>query len=174
MSRHKLSKTIKCIESRQQILNTLASRPKSGNRLDIINWLQSIGLVENYIKKLEYADIDQETLKDEMQEIWLYICELDQDKWDQLYYQGATAIKAYVSGLIYRHIHSNSSLIYTKYKKPYLIFKHISEDSWDVFDESGIMQPTNEDYNIKETELDRVKRLIETNNNNLYEESRKT
>lgn len=170
MGRHKLSKTVNCSESRKQILQTLASRPTSSNRNDIITWLQSIGLVDNYIKKLEYADVDPETVQDEIQEIWLYICEIEQNKWDQLYYQGATAIKAYISGLIYRHIHSNTSLIYNKYKKPYLFFKHLSEDSWNVFDESSVMQPTNEDYTIRETEQDRIKRLIETDNNNLYEE----
>lgn len=165
----KVSKNVHCKESFQPIQKILLSRPKSSNRDDIIEWLQYIGLVDNYIKKLEYDDIDPETIKDEIQEIWLYICEIEQDKWDQLYYQGATAIKAYISGLIYRHIHSNSSLIYNKYKKPYLMFKHISDQAWDIFDETAIMQDTNEDYSLRETELDRIKRNIENNNNDLYE-----
>ena len=152
------------------IQKTLQSRPKSSKRDDIIEWLQQIGLVDNYIKKLEYGDIDEETLQDIIQEIWLYICEIDQSKWDNLYYQGATSIKAYISGLIYRHIHSNSSLIYYKYKRPYLMFKRLSDESWDVFDESGVMQASNEDYLVKENDIDKIKRKIEMNDNNIYEE----
>lgn len=151
------------------IQNILTSRPKSSDRNDILEWLQYIGLVDNYIKKLEYSDIDPETLKDEIQEIWLYICELDQETWDELYYQGATAIKAYISGIIYKAIHSNSSLIWFKYKKPYNYFKHISDKAWDIFDETDTMETT-QDYSIKETELDIIKRNIENNNEDIYEE----
>lgn len=160
----------KKVQTKQENLKPVAAilqtRPKSSNRNDIIEWLMFTGLVDNYIKKLEYADVDSETLQDMIQEVWLFICEIEQTKWDQLYYQGATAIKAYISGLIYRHIHSNTSLIYKKYKKPYLYFKRISDDAWDVFDETNTMQPHNDDYITKENDLDIIKRQIEMNQYN--------
>lgn len=161
MSRYKISKTTYDPKLRE-VIDVLLSKPKSANRDDILNWLQYTELVDNYIKKLEYADIPDETVQDEIQEIWLEICEIPQSKWDRLYYQGTTAIKAYISGLIYREIHSNTSKIYNKYKKPYLMFKRISDESWEVFDETGEMLPTNEDYSIRENDLDILKRLIET------------
>lgn len=156
-------KKIKYKDQLREVIDVLLSKPKSSDRNDIISWLSYTQLIENYVKKLEYGDIDPETIQDEIQEIWLSICEIEQNKWDDLYRQGATAIKAYVSGLIYRQIHSNISKIYTKYKKPYLMFKHISDKTWEVFDESGEMMVTNDDYSIRETELDITKRLIETN-----------
>lgn len=159
-------KKVKTTEKNKPIYDILISKPKSSKREDIIEWLQHIGLVDNYIKKLEYGDIDPETLKDEIQEVWLYICEIPQSKWDELYKQGATGIKAYISGLIYKSIHSNSSLIWIKYKKPFLYFKHISEKGWEVFDKTDIMQAT-EDYTIKENELDIIKRKIEMNEDDL-------
>lgn len=158
------------------VLGILQSRPKSSKRDDILNWLIYTGLVDNYIKKLEYADIPQETLEDEIQEVWLNICEIDQSKWDTLYIQGATAIKAYISGLIYRGIHSNSSRIYMKYKRPFNIFKHVSDETWDIYSETNIMQPTSYEYLTKETKDDTIKRYIEENRLDcLYEpETRKT
>lgn len=165
----KINKTIKYRESYQQIQDILSSRPKSSNRDDILEWLRYTGLVDNYVKKLEYENIDSETLADEIQDIWLSICEIEQSQWDKLYYQSATAIKAFVSGLIYRQIHSNYSKIYFKYKKPYIYFKHISDESWDVFDNSNIMEPFDDQYTNKENQTDIIKRNIENNNNDVYE-----
>lgn len=154
------------------IQDILYSRPKSANRQDVLDWLLYIGLVDNYIKKLEYADIPEDTLKDEIQDIWLEICEIPEEKWIILFNQGgATAIKAYVSGIIYREIHSNSSKIYFKYKRHFNTFKHISDEAWDVYDETGIMMPTNEEYLPKETKLETFKRLLETNQiDKIYEQ----
>lgn len=165
----KINKTIKYRESYQQIQDILSSRPKSSNRDDILEWLRYTGLVDNYVKKLEYETIDSETLADEIQEIWLSICEIEQNQWDKLYYQSATSIKAFISGLIYRQIHSETSKIYNKYKKPYIYFKHISDYSWDVFDNSNIMEPFDDQYTSKENSIDMIKRKIENNDNNIYE-----
>lgn len=147
----------------RKIADKMTSRPKSSNRNDILEWLHYIGLVDNYIKKLEYDSVPPETVQDEIQDIWLEICELSQEKWDYLYQQSATAIKAYISGLIYRNIHSCTSKLYNKYKRLDNLCIHISDESWEVFNETGIMQPTMEDYSTKESEIDKMKRYLETN-----------
>lgn len=69
----------------RKIADKMTSRPKSSNRNDILEWLHYIGLVDNYIKKLEYDSVPPETVQDEIQDIWLEICELSQEKWDYLY-----------------------------------------------------------------------------------------
>ena len=137
--------------------------PPVNNKPDtILNWLYNRGLVQNYIKKLEYETIDEDTVQDIIQEVWLYLIE-KKDKLKELYdNQGITGLTAYVSGIIARQVHSNSSQIYNKYKRGYKIFKHLSDKSWEVFDNTGVMIATNTDYLSSETDLDIIKKNLET------------
>ena len=156
----------------------LYTPPESNDADSILNWLYNRGLVQNYIKKLEYENIDEETIQDEIQDIWLYLVEI-KDKLKELYdTQGITGLTAYVSGVIARQVHSNSSKLYTKYKKGFKIFKRISDKAWEVYDNTGEMIPTNTIYLAEEDNQDKAVRYIETGNTDklitiLYEE-RKT
>lgn len=135
----------------REYLKKLWTPPESNDPDSILNWLYNRGLVQNYIKKLEYENIDDETIQDEIQDIWLYLVE-KKDKLKELYdTQGITGLTAYVSGIIARQVHSNSSQIYNKYKKGKKIFKRISDKSWEVFDNTGEMIPTNTIYLAEET-----------------------
>ena len=138
----------------REYLKKLWTPPENNDADTILNWLYNRGLVQNYIKKLEYENIDEETIQDEIQEIWLYLIE-KKEKLKELYdTQGITGITAYVSGVIARQVHSNSSQIYNKYKKRFKIFKRISDKTWEVFDITGEMIATNYDYLTEETEDD--------------------
>lgn len=138
----------------RQYLKKLWTPPESNDADSILNWLYNRGLVQNYIKKLEYETIDEETIQDEIQEVWLYLIE-KKDKLKELYdTQGITGLTAYVSGIIARQVHSNSSQLYIKYKKGFKIFKRISDKAWEVYDNTGEMIPTNYSYLTEETEED--------------------
>ena len=72
-----------------------------------------------------------------------------------------------MSGVIARQIHSDTSLIYKKYKKNYKTLIHLSDKTWECYDNTGQMIPTNTDYLASETEDDIIKNQIE---NNIYDE----
>lgn len=153
----------------RQYLKKLWTPPESNDADSILNWLYNRGLVQNYIKKLEYETIDDETIQDEIQEVWLYLIE-KKDKLKELYdTQGITGLTAYVSGIIARQVHSNSSKLYIKYKKGFKIFKRISDKAWEVYDNTGEMIPTNYDYLTEETEDDIIIKNLYTD-----DEQRKT
>ena len=59
----------------RQYLKKLWTPPENNDADSILNWLYNRGLVQNYIKKLEYETIDEETIQDEIQEVWLYLIE---------------------------------------------------------------------------------------------------
>lgn len=142
----------------------LYTPPENNDPDTILNWLYNRGLVQNYIKKLEYETIDEETLQDEIQEVWMYLIE-KKDKLKELYdAQGITGLTAYVSGIIARQIHSNTSLIYKKYKADYKRMIHISDKTWEVYDVTGEMISTNTDYLTEETDIDLMNKYIEQNN----------
>ena len=138
----------------REYLKKLWTPPENNDADTILNWLYNRGLVQNYIKKLEYESIDEETIQDEIQEIWLLLTE-KKDYLKLLYdTQGITGLTATVAGIIHRQIHSNSSQIYNKYKKRLKVFKRISDKTWEVFDNTGEMILTNYDYLTEETEDD--------------------
>ena len=151
-------------ERTQKYYKKLWTPPENNDPDTILNWLYNRGLVQNYIKKLEYETIDSETLQDEIQEVWMYLVE-KKDKLKELYdLQGITGLTAYVSGVIARQIHSNTSLIYKKYKVDYKRIVHISDKTWEVYDTTGEMIPTNTDYLMEETDVDLMNKYIEQNN----------
>lgn len=132
---------------------------KSGKKEDIIDYIIYTELIPNYVRKLEYwnnNDID-----DMIQDIYLYLLEMPQDKWDKLYEQGKTAVMAYVSGVVYRSIHSANSPIYKKYKKKLKYEVKISEQAWNVFDETGVMLPFDESIIQTENKNDIIWRKLE-------------
>lgn len=90
-------------------------------REEVLNYLISTNLVENYIKKIALR-CDLEMYDDILQECWLAICEITEQKWIDLISQGSekdkyTKCRAYISGVLHRNIRSNSSRLYNKLKK---------------------------------------------------------
>ena len=138
-------------KKQREYLKKLWTPPENNDADTILNWLYNRGLVQNYIKKLEYETIDEDTIQDEIQEVWLMLIE-KKDYLKLLYdTQGITGLTATVAGIIHRQVHSNTSKIYNKYKKGFKIFKHISDKTWEVFDNTGEMIPTNYDFLTEET-----------------------
>ena len=121
------------------------SLPKSPDKKDIIEWLIKSHFVENYIIKL-CSNNDVDIVDDVIQEIYLMLCEIPQERWDEITYQGYGAIKAYTSGLICRQVVSNTSIIYNKFKKCKKIEYKVSPDVWKIYDKTNKAPQINEFY----------------------------
>lgn len=93
----------------------LYTYPKSFKRDDIIEWLIHTQFVDYYIIKL--IGNDDTSVDDVIQDIYLDILEMKQEDWDRLTRQGFAAIRAYISGMIYRQICSSTSPTYYKYRR---------------------------------------------------------
>jgi hypothetical protein len=106
-------------------------------REEVLNYLISTNLVENYIKKIGLS-CDLEIYDDVVQECWLQICEITEQKWIDLISQSSekdkyTKCRAYCSGLIYKNIRSDSSKLFNKLKK-YKQYEYTKDDIvWDKF-----------------------------------------
>lgn len=156
----------KVSENSRQYYKKLFTPPSDTSEDGIIKWLYNRGLVQNYIRKLEYETIDEETVQDEIQEIWLMLIE-KKAYLKQLYdTQGITGLTAVVSGIIHRQVHSNTSTIYNKYKASYKRLIHLSDQCWADYYNTGKMIDTNTDYLTSETDDDKMKQNIE---NGIYE-----
>lgn len=92
--------------------------PTSSNKNDILNFILQTHFVENYIKKLERTEYKTIGLiDDEIQEIYLLLCGVNQETWDTIYNQSPNNILSFVSGVISRQINSNTSTLYRKLKR---------------------------------------------------------
>ena len=89
----------------------------SGEKDVVIKWIYDTHLVEWYTTYLMKKSIEEDGVEDRIQELFLMICEIPEEKWKGLYAQGQYAISAYVTGIIHQQIISVNSAIYKKYTK---------------------------------------------------------
>ena len=89
---------------------------ETSDRDTVIKWIYDIHIVEWYSTYLLKKKIDDD-LADKIQEIYLMLCEIGQDKWNELFEQGKFAISAYVTGVIHQQLYSSTSAIFYKYGK---------------------------------------------------------
>lgn len=110
---------------------------KDGKRDTILKWIYDIHVVEWYITYLMRAPADWGDMPDIIQDIYLYLAEIPQEKWDDLYSQGYPAITAYVTGMIHRQLISLSSKTFKKYKDWHN--KEIIQDDlfWQQYEENN-------------------------------------
>lgn len=106
--------------SREKILDELV---KSG----FIEWytLQLMSKTSGFILQTnkEYQEY--------IQEIWLQICEIQEDKLIDLYNENK--LKAYISGLIHRNVKSNTSPAYTHIRKQNNKYIRKSDEDWEKY-----------------------------------------
>lgn len=107
------------------------------NRNELLKYVYDIGLVQGYCRKLANSS-DWNIIEDIVQEIWLQICEVPEDKWAKLLGQGTKndsfkAVRGYISGLIYRNVKSENSRVFNKLKKHQK--KEVLTDSGFITDE---------------------------------------
>lgn len=117
-----------------KIVTTNATPLVNGDRDTIIKFIYDIHLIEWYTTYLLRQKITGRDVQDKIQEIYLMICEIPQEKWDDLYEQGKYSITAYVTGLIHQQLISQTSYIYKKYKK-YRDLNKITDNFWDENEE---------------------------------------
>lgn len=91
---------------------------KSDSREDIINWVYQTHMVEFYTTYLLKKTIeDNPDVQDKIQELYLMVCELPDEKLKDLYAQGKHSILAYITGIIHQQLITTNSKIYYKYEQ---------------------------------------------------------
>lgn len=110
---------------------------KDGNRDTIVQWIYDIRIVEWYTTYLLHRRIEELDVEDKIQEIYAMICDIPQEKWDELYEQGRFSISAYVTGIVHQQIVSSTSRVYFKYNRYLEIMKTMDDLFWDKYNEEN-------------------------------------
>ena len=110
--------------SREKILNELV-------KSCFIEWytLQLMSKTSGFIVQTD------EEYQEYIQEIWLQICEIQEDKLIDLYNENK--LKAYISGLIHRNVKSNTSPAYTHIRKQNNKYIRKSDDDWEKYSDTN-------------------------------------
>ena len=110
---------------------------KAGDRQSILEWIYKTNIVPWYATYILQRPYEDDEVQDFIGELYLIICEVKEEKWNDLYSQGKFAISGYVTGIIRQQLYSSSSAIYFKYlkrKKKEII---MDEEFWSqYFDEN--------------------------------------
>ena len=110
------------------------------NKEKILNELVKSCFIEWYTLQLMsktsgFIVQTDEEYQEYIQEIWLQICEIQEDKLIDLYNENK--LKAYVSGLIHRNVKSNTSPAYTHIRKQNNKYIRKSDDDWEKYSDTN-------------------------------------
>lgn len=84
-------------------------------REKILLELNNTGFVERYVCQ---SLVNRSYLEDKINDIWVIICEIPEDRLLNLYKEGGiNKIRQFVSGIIFRQCHSKTSPMYKVYDK---------------------------------------------------------
>lgn len=110
--------------SKDKILNELV-------KSCFIEWytLQLMSKTSGFIMQTD------EEYQEYIQEIWLQICEIQEDKLIDLYTENK--LKAYISGLIHRNVKSNTSPAYTHIRKQNNKYIRKSDEDWEKYSDTN-------------------------------------
>lgn len=117
----------------QEKVRVAETKLENGDKDTIIKWIYECHIVEWYVTYLLKKRIDDTDVQDKIQEIYLFICEIPQEKWDDLYAQGKFNISAYITGIVHQQIISATSVCYNKYNKYREIEKTQDELFWEIY-----------------------------------------
>lgn len=101
-----------------------------GSRDSILTWIYKTNLVPWYTTYILQKPYEDNLVQDLIGELYLIICEIKEEKWNELYQQGKFAISGYVTGIVKQQLWSDSSTIYYKYYKYYNRNITMDEDFW--------------------------------------------
>ena len=110
---------------------------KDGKRDTIVQWIYDIRIVEWYTTFLLHKEITELDVEDKIQEIYAMICDISQEKWDELYEQGKYSISAYVTGIVHQQIVSATSRVYFKYNRYLEVMKTMDDLFWEKYYEEN-------------------------------------
>lgn len=106
----------------------------------ILQELTHSGFIEWYTLQLMsrtsgFIERTDEEYQEYVQEIWLQICEIPEDKLVSLHLD--KKLKAFISGLIHRNVKSNTSPAYSHIRKQNNRYVRKTDDDWEKYSDTN-------------------------------------
>lgn len=106
-------------------------------RDEILDYLIKSNFVTSYTKKLVYPSDKDNLQNDFIQEVWLAILEVKNEKWCEIMNNNKNpdtmyGVRNFVSVIIKNTVRSTTSSAYRKLKKQSTIAQNLSDDDWEI------------------------------------------
>lgn len=101
----------------------------------VLDYLIKSNFVTSYTKKLVYPSDKEDLQEDFIQEVWLQICEISEEKWAELYNRRPNQdefydVRNWVSVIIRNTVRSVTSSAYRKLKKQATVATVVDDCTW--------------------------------------------
>ena len=105
-------------------------------RDEILDYLIKSNFVTSYTKKLVYPSDKDNLQNDFIQEVWLQLCEVKDEKWQEIMDNNKNSdpmygVRNFVSVIIKNTVRSVTSSAYRKLKKQSTVAQNLNEEEWD-------------------------------------------
>ena len=106
-------------------------------RDEILNYLIKSNFVTSYTKKLVYPSDKDNLQNDFIQEVWLAILEVKDEKWQEIMNNNKNSdpmygVRNFVSVIIRNTVRSTTSSAYRKLKKQSTVAQNLNDDDWEI------------------------------------------
>lgn len=102
----------------------------------LINWLVDSGWVSGFLKKRIHP-LDRPLEADMLQEIWVQILSIPENKLLDIWYKGKGKFTNYLKSLIINHIRSTTSSTFKNTKGLYQYELYLDDVQWSKFEEAN-------------------------------------
>lgn len=104
-------------------------------RNKVLEYLYNCGFVHNYVKKLMYREDIDNLYDDFVQEVFLQLCEVKEDRWEELYDKRTNHdpfydVRNWVSMLIRNTVRSTTSTAFRRLKKQATVTQQCDDSEW--------------------------------------------
>lgn len=101
----------------------------------VLDYLIKSNFVTSYTKKLVYPSDKEDLQEDFIQEVWLQLCEISEEKWAELYNRRPNQdefydVRNWVSVIIRNTVRSTTSAAYRKLKKQATVAQIMTDGEW--------------------------------------------
>lgn len=101
----------------------------------VLDYLIKSNFVTSYTKKLVYPSDKEDLQEDFIQEVWLQLCEISEEKWAELYNRRPNQdefydVRNWVSVIIRNTVRSTTSAAYRKLKKQATVATVVDDCTW--------------------------------------------
>ena len=111
-------------------MTTLFETPDNPITKDrIMKWMADTKYIEGFIHKRIHP-LDKDYIDDYIQEVWLQILELDEEKIVEIYKSGKGRFTNYIKALIMNNIRSTCSNLYKHIRQPRVNEVYLTDEQW--------------------------------------------
>lgn len=114
----------------------LTNPPEPVTRQSLMQWLSDSGWVEGFIGK-KISPLDRVYFEDYVQECWLQILLVPEDKILDIWYRSKGRFINYIKSIVVHNIYSYSSHLYKNIRAAGKVEKFLTDEQWQRLEDTG-------------------------------------